>query len=126
MNVETICSTLCSGMERGKASSVVVVAEGGESGGVYEIAKRMKTIDGPECKIVVLGHLQRGGNPSARDRILASRLGAAAVDALVAGKSDVMVGELNGEIAFCRLEETFENRHPIDHRTIELAKVLAI
>lgn len=126
MDVETICNTLFSGTERGKASSVVVVAEGGEPGGVYKISERMKQLGGPECKIVVLGHLQRGGNPSARDRILASRLGAGAVDALLAGRSDVMVGEVNGEIAHCPLEDTFTKKHAIDRGAIELAKVLAI
>ena len=101
-------------------------AEGQESGGVYKISERMRQMGGPECKIVVLGHLQRGGNPTARDRILASRLGAGAVDALLEGKTDVMVGEVNGEVSYCPLEETFSKRHPIDRRTIDLAKVLAI
>ena len=126
MDVDSICGTLCSGIERGKSSSVVIVAEGQESGGVYKIAERMKQLGGPECKIVVLGHLQRGGNPSAKDRILASRLGAAAVDALLDGKSDVMVGEVNGAISYCPLDDTFTKKHIIDRGSIELAKVLAI
>lgn len=126
MDIDTITASLISGIERGKASSVVVVAEGQEAGGVFKIAERMHQQSGAECKVLVLGHLQRGGNPTARDRILASVLGAAAVDALIAGKSGVMVGEVNGQVAEVPLVETLGKKHPIDRKVIELAKVLAI
>lgn len=126
MEIDAICQTLESGLERGKASSVVVVAEGDVAGGVFKIAERMKARGGQEVKVVVLGHLQRGGNPTARDRILASTLGAAAVEALLAGKRDVMVGEVNGVAETCPLEETFTRKHPFNRATLELAKVLAI
>ena len=126
MEIESICSTLTAGVERGKASSVVVVAEGKESGYVFKIAERMSQQGGAECKVLVLGHLQRGGNPSARDRILASVLGAASVDVLLAGRGGVMVGEVNGQVAEVPLSETWTHHHSIDRKVLELAKVLAI
>ncbi len=124
--IDAICNSLLAGIERGKSSSVVVVAEGDVAGGVFKIAERMKTLGGQDVKVVVLGHLQRGGNPSARDRILASTLGAGAVVALLEGKRDVMIGETNGALSFCALEETFTQKHPFSRETLELAKILAI
>ena len=78
-----------------------------------------------EYRICVLGHVQRGGSPTARDRVLASKLGAAAVDALVKGKAGYMVGELKGEIAFTPLRETWEKKKELDSNLLRLVKVLA-
>ena len=78
-----------------------------------------------EYRICVLGHIQRGGSPTARDRILASKLGAAAVDALVKGMSGYMVGELKGQIAFTPLRKTWEKRKELDSNLLRLVKVLA-
>lgn len=90
-----------------KESYIIVVAEGDDAGGVLEIAKEFK-IKHPEydIKTLVLGHLLRGGNPSANDRILASRLGVAAVDALATGNSNVMVGIENNTIITTPLHKT--------------------
>jgi 6-phosphofructokinase len=76
----------------------VIVAEGDEAGGAFSIAQQVWERLRLEYRICVLGHVQRGGSPTARDRVLASKLGAAAVDALVKGKAGYMVGELKGEI----------------------------
>ena len=78
-----------------------------------------------EYRICVLGHVQRGGSPTARDRVLASKLGAAAVDALVKGMSGHMVGELKGKIAFTPLRETWQKRKELDSDLLRLVKVLA-
>jgi 6-phosphofructokinase 1 len=126
VDIDKICSSLLAGLERGKASSVVVVAEGQKAGAVFQIAEKITQTGGPECKVVVLGHLQRGGNPTARDRILASVLGAAAVDALVAGKSGFMAGMLAGKVALCPLADASTKKPTIDRDALELAKVLAI
>ena len=78
-----------------------------------------------DYRVCVLGHIQRGGSPTARDRILASKLGAAAIDALAEGKSGFMVGELKGEIALTPLEETYTKRKTMDGSLLQLMKVLS-
>ena len=111
--------------KRGKRSSIVIVAEGDEAGGALSIAQQVWQRLKMEYRICVLGHVQRGGSPTARDRVLASKLGAAAVDALVKGMSGYMVGEMKGEIAFTPLRETWEKRKELDSDLLRLVKVLA-
>jgi 6-phosphofructokinase 1 len=90
---------LAHGWNRKKSSMIVVVAEGDEEGGAYKIADKIKEqFSDYDMKVCILGHLQRGGSPTANDRILGSKLGAAAVEALLEGKTGVMVGEVNQEI----------------------------
>ena len=78
-----------------------------------------------DYRVCVLGHVQRGGSPTARDRILASKLGAAAVDALAGDKAGFMVGELGGEIALTSLEETYTKRKRMDSSLLQLMRILA-
>jgi 6-phosphofructokinase 1 len=111
--------------KRGKKSSIVIVAEGDEAGGAFSIAQQVWERLKLEYRICVLGHVQRGGSPTARDRVLASKLGAAAVDALIKGMSGYMVGELKGEIAFTPLRETWGKRKELDSNLLRLVKVLA-
>ena len=124
--IEELCHSIKRDFTRGKKSSIVVVAEGDEAGGAVSVAKQIGGRLGVEYRVCVLGHIQRGGSPTARDRILASKLGAAAVDALVSGKTGYMVGELRGEIAFTPLEETWEKRKELDKNLLQLMKVLAV
>jgi 6-phosphofructokinase 1 len=127
--VETKIEELSLDIERsfkkGKKSFIVIVAEGDEAGGAFSIAQQVWERLRLEYRICVLGHVQRGGSPTARDRVLASKLGAAAVDALVNGMSGYMVGELKGEIAFTPLRETWEKRKELDSNLLQLIKVLA-
>jgi len=123
--IEELCLNIRCNFKRGKKSSIVIVAEGDEAGGAFRIAQQVWERLRLDYRICVLGHIQRGGSPTARDRILASKLGAAAVDALVNGKSGYMVGELNGEIAFTPLKETWERRKELDNNLLQLMKVLA-
>lgn len=116
---------LNAGRQRGKTSSIVVVAEGDEAGGAYQVAKAFEQESGLDTRVSILGHIQRGGAPTARDRILASRLGAAAVEALLAGESDKMVGEVNGQIVLTPLEETFTKKKPLNYSLLDLNAVLA-
>ena len=96
MSVEELIETLRATEESGKTSSIVLVAEGSKSGGAYEIARQVNERYGEyETRVTVLGHLQRGGAPSCYDRVLASRMGVAAVDGLLQGRKDVMVGIVN-------------------------------
>ncbi len=108
-----------------KSSAIIIVAEGEESGGALSLAEKIKDAAGYDYRICVLGHIQRGGSPSARDRLLASRLGVAAVDALLEGQSGVMVGDIHGKISFTPLKETWTQRKTIDKDLWRLASILA-
>ncbi|WP_457630112.1 6-phosphofructokinase [Oceanithermus sp.] len=110
---------------KGKSSSIIVVAEGAYPGGADTLMKAAQEIYPFEGRVTVLGHIQRGGSPTAHDRVLASRLGAAAAETLVAGTSGVMLGEVEGEIALTPLAEAVEKRKPINRSLYELAGILA-
>ena len=90
VNIEEICDKLKRGLARGKVHSIIVVAEGAASG--FDVAKQIEMCLGMELRVTVLGHVQRGGTPTAFDRLLASRMGAKAVDLLLKGQSNLMVG----------------------------------
>ena len=123
--IEELCLDIRRSFMRGKKSSIVIVAEGDEAGGVFPVAQQVWERLRLDYRVCVLGHIQRGGSPTARDRILASKLGVAAMDALADGKSGYMVGELNGEIVFTPLKETWERRKELDNNLLQLMKVLA-
>jgi 6-phosphofructokinase 1 len=123
--IEQLCLNIERSFKRGKKSSIVIVAEGDDAGGAFSIAQQVWERLRMEYRICVLGHVQRGGSPTARDRVLASKLGAAAVDALVRGMSGYMVGELKGEIAFTPLRETWEKTKELDSDLLRLVKVLS-
>ncbi|GAH72055.1 unnamed protein product, partial [marine sediment metagenome] len=123
--IEELCLELRRNIKKGKKSSIVVVAEGDDAGGVFQVAQQVWERLKLEYRICVLGHIQRGGSPTARDRILASKLGAAAVDALADGKSGYMVGELKGEIIFTPLKDTWEKQKELDNNLLQLVKILA-
>jgi 6-phosphofructokinase 1 len=123
--IEPLSLDIRRSFKRGKKSSIVVVAEGDDAGGAFSIARQVWERLKLEYRICVLGHVQRGGSPTARDRVLASKLGAAAVDALVKGMSGYMVGEMKGEIALTPLRETWEKRKELDSDLLRLVKVLA-
>jgi 6-phosphofructokinase 1 len=123
--IEQLCLDIRRSFKKGKKASIVIVAEGDEAGGAFSIAQQVWERLRLEYRICVLGHVQRGGSPTARDRVLASKLGAAAVDALLDGKAGYMVGELKGEIAFTPLRETWEKRKELDSNSLRLVKVLA-
>ena len=124
-NIDQLCLDIKDSFNRGKRCTIVVVAEGDEAGGALQVAKEVGERLKLEYRICVLGHVQRGGSPTARDRVLASKLGAAAVDALANGKSGYMVGELKGDIAFTPLRETWEKKKELDGNLLRLVKVLA-
>jgi 6-phosphofructokinase 1 len=123
--IEQLCLDIRRSFKRGKKSSIVIVAEGDEAGGAFSIAQQVWERLRLEYRICVLGHVQRGGSPTARDRVLASKLGAAAVDALLDGKAGYMVGELKGEIALTPLRETWEKVKELDSNLLRLVRVLA-
>jgi 6-phosphofructokinase 1 len=123
--IEELCLNIKRNFRKGKKSSIVIVAEGDEAGGVFQIAQEVWERLRLDYRICVLGHIQRGGSPTARDRILATKLGAAAVDALASGKTGYMAGELKGEIALTPLRDTWEKRKELDSDLLQLMKILA-
>ncbi|MFO7370342.1 MAG: 6-phosphofructokinase [Bacteroidales bacterium] len=108
-----------------KKSSIIIVAEGDEEGGAIEIAKKIKE-EFPELSIrtTILGHIQRGGSPSAIDRINASRMGSAAVDALLDDQKDIMIGLVNNEIAYVPLNKSVKMDKDVDRNLLRLVDVL--
>jgi len=111
-----------------KSSSIVIVAEGDKSGGVYDLAQIIKKeIKNYDIKVTILGHLQRGGSPSAFDRILGSRLGFAAVNALMAGQSRQMVGLQANIIVLTSLEEALnQHEYRLEDDLLKMAEVLSV
>jgi 6-phosphofructokinase 1 len=127
MSVEELIETLKATEESGKTSSIVLVAEGSKSGGAYEIARQVnERYDEYETRVSVLGHLQRGGAPSCYDRVLASRMGVAAVDGLLQGRKDVMVGIVNDRESYTSLEEAITRKNLPNRDELRIARILAI
>ncbi|MBA4541588.1 MULTISPECIES: 6-phosphofructokinase [Thermoactinomyces] len=110
--------------ERGKKHSIIIVAEGVGSG--IEIGEKIKEITGCETRVTVLGHVQRGGSPTAFDRVLASRMGAKAVELLLEGKKDKMVSIRNNEVVGIDFDKAFSMKHKPDLQLYDLAKILSI
>jgi 6-phosphofructokinase 1 len=104
--------------------TIVIVGEGDEIGGATILSKLIHERYGLEARVAILGHIQRGGSPTVRDRVLGSRLGAAAVDALLEGHTDVMVGDMAGAITHVPLEQTWTFRKPVPPVIVELSSLL--
>ena len=113
-------------IERGKRSHIIVVAEGDEAGGAFAVAQRVgKQLNNP-YRVVVLGHVQRGGRPTMRDRLVASASGAMAVRALAEGRSGVMIGFQGGHAVEVSLRDVVRNAHPAPNSDLlRLAQELA-
>ncbi len=127
LEIKELIQILRKGYQNKKTSSVVVVAEGNPNGGAYEVAQKVKehTTD-YDTKYTILGHLQRGGDPSCFDRILASQMGVAAVEGLLDNRKDVMVGVINNNIEYTPLIECVGVHNPIDEELLRISKILSI
>jgi 6-phosphofructokinase 1 len=124
-DLDRCCERLVEANQRGKAMSILVVAEGEREGDAFAIAEKVRARTGFEARVTVLGHIQRGGRPTARDRILATKLGAYAVELIAAGRTDVMAGEVRGELVATPLELTWSGKKPLDPSLLRLIPVLA-
>lgn len=126
--IETLISKLKVGSETKKTSSIVIVSEGNKLGNVYEIAQMVKDrFTHYDAKVTVLGHLQRGGSPTAADRILAGRFGYAAVKELIKGTTQAMVGLRGNNIVVTSLEEALtQHTFKLENDLIEMMEVLSI
>lgn len=126
-SMETLVETLRRGAKRNKLFSLVIVAEGNKLGSVNEIAEAVKEkFDFYDIKVTIIGHLQRGGSPTCADRVLASRLGFAAVEGLLQGQSNVMAGIINDRVQYTSFEDAIKMPKPINEEILRIADVLAI
>ncbi len=114
VSITRISERIREGFSIGKKSAIVVVAEGETPGISFSIAREVGENLNFESRVVVLGHLQRGGPPTLRDRVLGSLLGVAAVEALIEGRNGCMVGEVGGDLACTPLEETWQKKKPLN------------
>lgn len=115
------------GFRKTKNSSIVLVAESEITGGANGVAERVKR-EYPQydVRVVILGHIQRGGSPSASDRILASRMGAAAVDALIEEQRNLMIGIVNDAIVYVPFTKAIKDDKPIDLKLLQVLRSLSI
>ena len=128
MGLKRLLESLKRSEKSGKSSSIVVVAEGDKTGkNVFEIASYIeKNLPEYEVRVSVMGHMQRGGAPSCFDRVLASRMGVYAVDKLLEGRSNSMVGIVNNEMMLCPLEKAVKGKSEIDKNLIRVSDILSI
>ena len=125
-NVPLIVQQLQVLKARGKQSIMVVVAEGDETGGAEILNEQLTKAGCPfQTRVLTLGHLQRGGSPVPEDRILASRLGDFAVQAVTEGETGAMAGEINRQLVLTPFTDTYSEHKPVPEELIELLKTLA-
>jgi len=125
--VDDVIQNLKEGRDKDKTSSIIVVAEGEVHGNAHEIAdKVLSELPELDIRVSTLGHVQRGGTPTAFDRILASRLGMAAVEGLVNGKKGMMVGIVDNQIQYTSFKIAISKSKPIDEDMLRMVKILSI
>ncbi len=115
------------GFRKSKSSSIVLVAESEITGGAMHYAERVKN-EYPQydVRVTILGHLQRGGSPTAHDRIIASRMGVASIQALMEGQRNVMIGIENDQIVYVPFSKAIKNDKPIDRELVNVLRELSI
>jgi len=125
-DIDQLVGNLRAGIARGKTSSIVVVAEGDDAGKAIDVARKVAEVsEFQDSRVAVIGHIQRGGTPTARDRILASRLGVRAVEALLEGETGKMAGVRADEVVLRPLSDAWEHRTEFDPSFLEVARILA-
>lgn len=127
MSFDDLYKVLGADKDTSKKSNLVVVAEGSKIGDAHSLAKQVAERSSYfDIKVTVLGHLQRGGSPTYFDRVLASRMGVAAVEGLLEGKRDVMVGIKDNKIVYNNFDVIMASHHEIDEESRRIAKILSI
>lgn len=126
-SINDIIESLEQGWNRSKTSAIVVVAEGDEEGGALEVAEKVKQrLPGKDMRITNLGHIQRGGSPTAYDRILASRLGLAALEGLLKGEKNVMAGIINDQVVYTDFKDAISKSKPLNEDLLRMVKILSV
>ena len=124
--IDELIEILERGFRKNKKSGIIIVAEGDDAGGAFDVARKVKEkFDYLETRVTILGHIQRGGAPSAYDRIIASTMGYAAVKALLEGRHGEMVGIINREVVFTPFEKSIKHHKDIKRELLEMARVLS-
>lgn len=126
VDYEQIVNDIKRGIMRGKNSSIIIVAEGKVEGRSYEIQKILKTRYKLDSRVCILGHTQRGGNPSAIDRFFASNMGCLAVDAIMKNNYPTVTAYVDGHFTLVPMENCLKKKNEVEERYINLAKVLSI
>ncbi len=126
LTVDKIVENLKNSRARGKTSSIIITAEGQKPGRAYDLAEAIRKKSGLDAKVCILGHQQRGGSPTAHDRILASRLANAAVESLLAGRNNSMIGVQADKLVEVSLDIVTTKEKPGDKSLINLARVLSV
>lgn len=128
LGLDRLLESLKKSRRSGKSSSIVVVSEGDKIGkNVFELAEYVKeNLPDYEARVSVLGHMQRGGSPSCFDRVLASRMGVKAVESLLDGKSNVMVGLKGTEIILTDIEEAIKSSHTVNKELLRISDILSV
>ncbi len=125
--VDQLAELIQNGFRKSKNSSIVLVAESPITGGAMALAERVKNeYPDYDVRVSILGHLQRGGSPTATDRILASRMGAAAIDALMEDQRNVMIGVVNDDIVYVPFSKAIKKDKPINRSLLETLRRLSI
>jgi 6-phosphofructokinase 1 len=124
-DIKALAKQINQNIKKGKKSNIVIVSEGDEAGNAFTIAKKIKGVLNEDYRVAVLGYIQRGGAPTAFDRILASKLGYAAVCGLMQKKHGCMVGEINKKIVYTPFKKTYSKKKKIDPKIYTITKILA-
>lgn len=124
-DIDALAKKINESTKVGKKSNIVIVAEGDEAGNAFTIARKVKNCIKEDYRVAVLGYIQRGGTPTASDRILASKLGFAAVEAVQQNKFGCMVGEIDQKIVYTPFEETYTKKKKIDPAIYKIIEILA-
>ena len=125
-DVDQLARFMERGIRKSKKSCIVIVSESPKCGAIYYADRVKKEFPNFDVRVSILGHLQRGGRPSARDRILASRTGVGAVEALLQGQRNIMVGVRNNEVVYVPLSEAIRSDKPFDMKLIKVLDELSI
>ena len=127
MTLEELFGKLDEGGKANRKSSLVVVAEGSKIGGAMDLAKKFAERNNYfDIKVTIIGHMQRGGTPTYFDRVLASKMGVGAVEGLIHGKNNAMVGIRNNKIVFNDFDTIMNSKHELDEESRRIAKILSI
>ena len=125
--VDQLGELINQGFRKSKNSAIVLVAENPATGGAMGLAERVKQeFPQYDARVTILGHIQRGGSPSAIDRIMASRMGEASIEALMEGQRNVMIGMSNGQIVYVPFSRAVSHDRTIDRGAVDLVRILSI
>jgi 6-phosphofructokinase 1 len=125
-DIESLVDSLVEKERRKKLVNMIVVAEGDETGGANELAKLLnERVGNLDTRVCILGHIQRGGSPSCLDRVIASRLGYAAVESLIEGKHNQMIGIVNNKLHYTPLDKAVKAKQKVNPEWLKIVKILA-